>query len=289
MWYYDLMEQRQFKLEHYVEPGEAFHFAHKELEPHPPRIVHFHDYFEVFIVERGRVLHLVNGRKEVLERGAVEFVRPPDAHAFQSIGDPSCRIINVMCRSESITHLGQRYEAEFSGRFFWSKGEVPYRHDLTGPRLERVVNAAFDLRGGPRTLARLELFMLAAMTRVIDDESALPAKAPAWLSAACDAVRAREVFSRGARGFVEASGRGQEHVCRETRKHLGMSPSDLVNRVRMGHAARLLREGGLKVEDIALDCGIRNLSHFHRLFRGHFGTTPAAYRKRHLVNPVQPD
>ena len=286
--YCDLMERRLFVYKTYVEPGEEFHFAHKELDAQRPRYAHWHDYHEVFVVERGRVRHFINGSTEMLERGAVVFIRPDDTHAFQSVGDPDCRIINVMCRQETIEHLGARYGHELGKRFFWSDLDLPFQHDLSGPRMERVVNSAMDLAVGRRTLARLELFMLSVMTRVMDDASVLPQAAPAWLSSACEAARTREVFSRGARGFVEASGRGQEHVCRETRRHLGLSPSAYVNRIRMAHAARLLREGDLKVDDIARDCGIRNLSHFHRLFRAHYGTTPGSYRRRHLVNPVQP-
>ena len=288
MCYCDPVERRQFNYRTYVEPGEAFHFAHKQLDAQQPRFAHWHDYHEVFVVERGRVRHFINGDVEMLERGTVVFIRPEDTHAFQSVGDPHCLIINVMCRRETIEHLGARYGHEFGNKFFWSSSDLPFQHDLSSPRMERVVNSAMDLQTGRRTLARLELFMLSVMTRVMDDASALPQAAPAWLSSACEAVRAREVFSRGARGFVEASGRGQEHVCRETRRHLGLSPSALVNRVRMAHAARLLREGDFKVDDIARDCGIRNLSHFHRLFRDHYGTTPGRYRRRHLVNPVQP-
>ena len=281
------MERRQFTFDTYVGLGEAFHLAQKRLDSQRPRFVHFHDYHEVFLVEQGRVRHLINGRVEMLERGAIVFVRPHDTHALQSVGNPPCHIINVACRNETVDHLGERYRSEFRERFFWSRADLPEWHDLDGPRMEQMVNWALELQAGSRTLASVEMFLLTLMICVDRQTAELPATAPAWLNAACTAIRSREVFAEGVRGFVEASRRGHEHVCRETRRHLGLSPSALVNRVRMGHAAKLLREGEYRVEDIAHECGIMNLSHFHRLFKKHYGMTPGNYRKRHLVNPVQ--
>ncbi len=282
------MERRRFVVDSYVGPDEAFHFARKELGSQRPGYAHFHDFHEVFIVEQGSLRHFINGRTELLDPGVAAFVRPQDSHAFQSVGTSPCRIINVMCRQETIGHLRNRYGGEFGDRFFWSGSELPFRHDLSVPRLERIVNAAMELQGDCRTLARLELFMLFLMTQVIDDALVLPPPAPAWLNAACEAAQLQEVFSKGARGFVEACGRGQEHVCRETKRHLGMSPSAFVNCIRMAHAARRLREGGDRIEDISLECGLKNTSHFHRLFRLHCGTTPSRYRRRHLTNPERP-
>jgi AraC family cel operon transcriptional repressor len=39
--------------------------------------------------------------------------------------------------------------------------------------------------------------------------------------------------------------------------------------------------GDQEILDIALDCGIGNLSHFYSLFRAETGMTPRAYRLSH--------
>ncbi|MEI6082685.1 MAG: helix-turn-helix transcriptional regulator [Verrucomicrobiota bacterium] len=76
------------------------------------------------------------------------------------------------------------------------------------------------------------------------------------------------------------AGRSAEHVARVTRDLLHETPSDLVNRVRLQYAARQLALSDAKIMDIALDCGLTNLSHFYRLFRHQFGSTPQAYRQQ---------
>jgi AraC family cel operon transcriptional repressor len=45
---------------------------------------------------------------------------------------------------------------------------------------------------------------------------------------------------------------------------------------------------GEAISDIAADCGIPNMSHFHKLFRDAHGMTPLQYRQRFQRQIVQP-
>ena len=104
---------------------------------------------------------------------------------------------------------------------------------------------------------------------------------PDWLAQACERIQRPDLFALGAPGLVKAAGRSAEHVARSVRTFLGMTPSDFVNRVRMQHAARELRVTNRPIADIALECGLNNLSHFYALFRQAHGAPPRAYRQEH--------
>ncbi len=282
------MQIRLFTIESYLRAGEAFHVARKELEARAPRFTHRHNYFEVFLVEHGSTRHWINGRVETLAAGAFVFIRPDDAHAFRANRNSGCRIINVMFRRETANHLFERYGADLTNRFFWKDGTRPDSYHLQGPRMERAVNTALELQTSRRSLALIEAFLLTIMTRVVDHTVVSSDLMPTWLVAACQAAHQPEVFRKGAAGFVEAAGRGHEHVCRRAKQHLGLSPSAYVNRVRMEHAAMVLGGSDKSISDVAVECGVENLSHFYRLFREHYGTTPRAYRNRHQKDPMQP-
>ena len=85
----------------------------------------------------------------------------------------------------------------------------------------------------------------------------------------------------GVENFLRLCGRSREHVARTVRQHLGTTPTEHVNRLRMAHARRQLEMGDRDILEVALDCGIGNLSHFYDLFRRDTGTTPRAYRLAH--------
>ena len=282
------MDIQLFKIESYLRPSEAFHVARKELEGRAPKFAHRHDYFEVFLVEHGSARHWINGQIETLKEGAFVFIRPDDAHAFRASRRSGCRIINVMFRPSTADYLISRYRDEFAGRFFWKDGPRPDAYYLQGPRMERAVNTALELQTSRRNLALIEAYLLTIMTRVVDHTVVSSDLMPAWLVAACQAAHHPDIFRKGAAGFVEAAGRGHEHVCRRAKQYLGLTPSAYINRVRMEHAAMVLGSSDKAISEIALECGVENLSHFYRLFREHYGATPKAYRNRHHKDPMQP-
>ena len=282
------METRRFLIANSLSDGAAYHFTWSSLDTAPARFAHTHDYYELSLIERGAAWHWVNGETMLLNEGALLFIRPDDRHWFRASRRTGCRIINVMFRTESADHLVERYGDDLAGRYFWTDSALPEVHQLHGPRMERAINTALELQTARRSLARIEDFLLAMMTRVVDYAVTGRAAMPPWLAMACQAAQHPEVFRRGAAGFVTAAGRGHEHVCRTAKRHLGITPSVYVNRIRMQYAAMALGSSDQSISSIALDCGIENMSHFYKLFRAHYGVTPRAYRTVHARNPVQP-
>ena len=102
---------------------------------------------------------------------------------------------------------------------------------------------------------------------------------PPWLRHALAGL-APAGLERGVPALVDACDKSAEHVARECRRCFGKTPTELVNALRLDHAARLLLETEASVVNVALACGFANLSHFYRLFRAHHGVTPAEHRAR---------
>lgn len=280
------LPQKMFKIDAYLAPDQAYHYTRKDLPDTPPVLEHTHDYFELFLIEQGQIHHWINGLEERLEQGHIVFIRPSDRHALQAAPDTGGRIINVMFRQDTADHFAERYAEDVLGHFFWSDRALPATLRLKGPQFERATNALLGLDSSHRSLARIEHFLLSMMTHVLDAADIVEDRAPPWLIRACRAAREPRVFRQGAEGFLEAAGRSQEHVCRQTRRHLGLSPTQYINRIRVQHAAMILAGTDRDVASIAVDCGFENLSYFHRLFRQQYGTTPRGYRQRHTKSQV---
>lgn len=60
---------------------------------------------------------------------------------------------------------------------------------------------------------------------------------------------------------------------------LGMAPIDYVVKLRMQRAQQLLQAGEYSVEQVASQVGFQDAFYFSRLFKAHFGCSPAKYRK----------
>jgi AraC family cel operon transcriptional repressor len=279
------LPQKLYRIDTYLTLNDAYHFTRKDLTEAPPVIEHSHDFYELFLVEQGQAHHWINGLEELLEPGQLTFIRPADRHALQAAPGIGARILNVMFRRDTADHLITRYGSELAEKFFWASTEFPMSLRLAGPQKERAVNAMLTLQSSHRSLALIEHFLLSIMTHVLDASARAQDRAPSWLIDAAQAAREPRVFRRGAEGMIEAAGRSQAHVCRESRRHLGLSPTQYVNRIRIQHAAMMLSGTDHAVAVIAQDCGFENLSYFHKLFREQYGSTPRGYRQRHAKVP----
>lgn len=253
-----------------VAPGDAFHVARVWITPRTPTRQHNHDFAEVFWIDDGAGTQ----SGQPLQAGDILFIRPADTHELVSTG--RMQLTNVAFPRDTYDWLRQRYPSP------WTERGAPAVHHLDPAQLHRLARAADELFNAPRTRLSSERFLLNLLHMLTRQPlPALPVDAPDWFRHACLEIAKPEHFRHGAPAFAKLAGRSPEHVARVTRDLLRETPSDVVNRVRMQYAARQLAMSDAKIMDIALDCGLTNLSHFYRLFRRRFGVTPDAYRRRH--------
>ena len=76
------------------------------------------------------------------------------------------------------------------------------------------------------------------------------------------------------------------HFSRMFRKSTGETPHQFVLRQRVERAKDMLREGEMRVLDVAVACGFKTQQHFARVFRQTFGASPTEYRRELLATPA---
>ena len=268
--------------------SSAFYISRRVVRRTAPTTPHRHEFLEVFWITTGCCTHFINRRIERLSPGHLCFIRPEDTHAFQNTEDPPCRMVNVAFGQTTADFLRQRYGAEIGRRFFWSETEMPASLGLDQTGLDDLARLEAALDRGARSLARIEAFLLRLITDLLAAEAEVPSAAPSWLSVACDALRDPEALRQGVSLLVRTSGRSHEHVSRSFRRYFGQTPSSWVNGMRVALAARMLVDTDDSIPDVALACGIDDLSHFYRLFRQTHGISPMRYRRRQQVDLVHP-
>ncbi len=267
-------------------PGQAVHLARAPLARSRPALLHGHDFHELFWVQNGKVRHhLPEGREDLVE-GDLRFLRPGHRHALQGRGEAAI-IVSITFHPDIVERIGHRHGG-LTGLMFWSAKDAPVGVHCDPRQLAEINQAALRLESSPRSALDAEAFLLPLVARLSDVGPRLPPSTPDWLVVACSAARDPRVFRDGAAGLVRIAGKAHPHVSRMMRRYAGQTPSDYINSQRMAFAARRLAGTSDPLAEIAADCGIPNLSHFHKLFRAHNGMTPHAYRRANQQEVLQP-
>jgi two-component system, response regulator YesN len=77
--------------------------------------------------------------------------------------------------------------------------------------------------------------------------------------------------------FAHMLNRQSAYLGQVFRQEVGMTVHQWVTRVRLDHAAMLIRQG-VKIEAVSLSVGYKSKKNFYRQFRRYFATTPHQYR-----------
>jgi len=78
--------------------------------------------------------------------------------------------------------------------------------------------------------------------------------------------------------LAEQSRLSPQQLTRFTRRVFGLTPTQLIARIRIAAASRLLSDTDRSIADIAQACGFCDHSAFTRAFRNATGVTPSAFR-----------
>jgi len=263
--------------------GTQIRLTRATLAPIRPRNLHDHDFYELFWVQNGKVRHHLPGEVETLGEGDVVFLQPGQSHALQGRGEHAL-VVSLCIHPDMIKALVSRHPS-VDGHLFWApSGPVQTHRDIR--QLAALNHAAVQLENSPCDTLSAEAFLLPLCADLT--ANAFADDIPRWLAKACNAAKSPEVFRDGSAGLVAIAGKAHPHVSRMMRKYLGQTPSDYVNHIRMDHAARALTTDNEAISEIAADCGIPNMSHFHKLFREAHGLTPLQYRQKYQKQVVQP-
>lgn len=113
-----------------------------------------------------------------------------------------------------------------------------------------------------------------------DLRSGLAADRHAHLQAAIDLARRHYAEPLKVADLAQAAGMTATQLERSLRRALGMSPKQLIIRIRIDEAVRRLDDTDLPLAVIAGECGFYDQSSFTRQFQRVVGMTPGAYRAR---------
>ena len=259
---------------------------HEMAEENP---LHYHDFYEFSIIKSGTCMHHINGQNQIVGTNRMMLIRPEDKHFLTRTKSGGFRYHNVNIRAYDVERA-----VEFMGlseRFFNTKNlqQLPVI-SLSNTQEKYIV----DLCRNIMALEKADLHLAKAyadilislyVTYFVSAGNEKGGKGlPSWLIRLLSEMQKEENFIFGITVMPELCGKSPSQIYRAIKKHLGITPTELVNQNRLEKAKNLLIRTEKSVTDIAYDVGFDNMSHFYHLFKKQFGITPQNIRKQSIYD-----
>ncbi|MCS7462118.1 helix-turn-helix domain-containing protein [Paenibacillus doosanensis] len=280
-------------IKQFPESGDfPFHFVYKDTKsPQNELSDHMHEWYEIVYVHRGEGLFFIDQAFYPMAEGDV-FLIPgdtihramPDKHhpVTSSIVYFGERLLPDISLGESFSlpllfrHIQHRqsYRAslDFHDRKRWARHieEVKEESDRRGQ----------GYRFALRLILHRMLLELARSERMSFQESVPPAPTRyPWLHEMLGYIDAHLDRPLSLSSLAKEALVSPEHFTRVFKQMTGLRLTDYIHSKRIVKAKRLLRHSALPTHEIAVLCGFESLPHFHRIFKKHTESTPAAWRR----------
>ena len=246
---------------------------------------HQHDFFEIFLIADGAILHHINDEDILLQTGSLVFIRPNDAHFFNKHEDQSCELINLAFLEQTFRALVDYLGLDLQNASLLTIA-LPPCVLLNTPQKNQV---AAQLRQWGRYMYRdkglSRLTLRALLARLLSDFFVarfedFTGNMPQWLKDLCQEMERTENLAEGRTALLRLANRTPEYVGRAFKTHLGITPSKFINDLRLDYASDLLVHTDIPVIEVCHEVGFGNLSHFYHLFKTRWECSPIQFRKK---------
>ena len=246
---------------------------------------HCHDFFEVFIVAKGTVPHMVKGVIQNLPEGSLVLIRPDDVHSHRC-EDPDTAFINLNFTREIAESLfAYLFDEERAKEMLYC--DMPPMVLLDKANKKRIVSQISELntknwKEKDALKIRMKIILVSVLSFFANPVSAEEKEdLPLWLIELTNKMEQPENFIVGTNRMIALSTKSREHLLRSFKKYYGITITDYINNLRVNYASNLLINTNFPIIDICYNSGFQSVSYFNRVFKAKNGISPNAFRVSH--------
>ena len=247
---------------------------------------HLHEFAEVLLLVKGYLLHEVNGSHHILHPGSLVFVRPYDLHRLLPVNSERTVFASLVLASSVIIELMSYLCTPAILHRFNTAPEAPcFQLPPDEARslmlqMERISN---EQAVSPETSTLMARVLAAQLFAgyLLHPQTLARAKPlpPVWLEKLREEAEGWSSLKDAPHRLHARCACHPSHLCKSFQRYYGETPTAFINRLRLCRAALSLADPSAKITAVASELGFESLSHFHLLFKRHYGLTPAEYRR----------
>ncbi len=250
--------------------------------------LHYHNYWEVFLILDGTLLHNINNHSMIIQKGDLFIIRPKDAHVFLRYRNFSSQHINLMITDTALYSMLNTIDPSLYMQLLCHPNYI--RTTLTPAQYERM-STLIDSLYKPTELpiaSVIKFLILEAisdcyMNGSIRNESFTVNSMPEWLTQLLNRMHSPNNMGLSFHELCAPVNFSQVHINRMFKQYMNETIGNYFQSVKMEYAAKLLETTDFSVLEISSRIGYSSLSHFIHVFKEKFNCSPKEYRR--VSNP----
>lgn len=250
---------------------------------------HMHDFYEIVYITEGVATHEFGKKKDTLFVGDVVVIPPHVYHCWEREKDSvfthrdlviSADLFEQICSFLSPNFLESVFNKFSYPKFKLSKSALQYFES---------VFSSFSFEHGrlgqnsPSHLATAKATIASLLSHLIKTNKV--AKYPQWMEHLLERMNTLEGVKLGFSELLKSTAYNQIYLCRIFKKHLGKTPYEYFNDIRLNYAILYLITTSKTVTSICNELGFSSYTYFYKVFKQRFGLLPKQYREQHLSPP----
>lgn len=238
---------------------------------------HYHDYFEIYILEGGERIHVIEDSMFRMQAGELILFPPYTMHhSFGEQDVPFKRVVLYFHKSE----VGSKELLETlengSGLYRPQKKDYSFIHNIINELIHEQENQALFKESCEHTL--LNLLLIYLMRNSIQQQP-IKMEMKNRIDAIIHYIHNHYAEDISLQSLAESFYVSPYHLCREFKRCTNRTIVQYINVTRIMNAQRKFMETDKSVAQISSETGFSNVTHFNRVFKTVTGTTPMGFKK----------
>ncbi len=236
---------------------------------------HFHEYFVIGFIEKGKRFLSCKNREYIIEPGDLLLFNPRDPHWCEQIDG---KVLDYRCINIQPEIMGKAvYEIAGKAALPYFTTQVVFHSELVTVLHELhqiIMEEEKDFKKEEMFFFLLEQLLQEYTKRELSEEIM---EQSVEIKTICEYLETHYMESITLQDLCGLTGRSKYYLLRSFTKQKGISPYNYLETVRIDKAKKLLEKGSYPV-DVALQTGFSDQSHFSNFFKKYIGLTPMQYR-----------
>ncbi len=245
-----------------------------------PTSYHQHNYYELFLITKGKTTHIVQERAEELKVGSFCLIGPDIPHQLLPAKNCVNEHFNVSITTDLFSNLCSiisddlQYRIEKANNIFCSKITDDEFQSLSYHARHLTSKSSENLALNASLCKTLAINMLS----ILNIASSSINSYPAWFHDLLMKINSPDFIQNKASDIYAISNYSPSTLIAYFKQYLGCTIVDYFTSVKIKYACGLLKNTNFSTLQICSAIGYDSLSHFNRVFKTQMGMTPREYR-----------